>query len=220
MSKATGVPLAKLATKVIMGARLRDVGLTREKIPAHISVKESVFPFARFPGVDTILGPEMKSTGEVMGIDQSFGLAFAKSQLAAGQELPLSGTVFMSVKDEDKMALLKTAFIFYDLGFSIVATAGTSRFLAQHGVANQRVRKVREGRPHIVDMIKNREIHLVINTTSDKKAIRESYSIRRTALTFNIPYTTTMAGARATALAIKAMKEGELGVKTLQEYHG
>ena len=220
VSKATGVPLAKLATKVIMGARLRDLGLTLEKTPSHISVKESVFPFARFPGVDIILGPEMKSTGEVMGIDQSFGLAFAKSQLAAGQELPLSGTVFMSVRDEDKMALLKTAFVFYDLGFSIVATAGTSRFLTQHGIANQRVRKVREGRPDIVDMIKNREIHLVINTTSDKKAISESYSIRRTALTFNIPYTTTMAGARATALAIKAMREGALGVKSLQEYHG
>jgi len=219
VSKATGVPLAKLATKVIMGARLKDLGLTREATPAHISVKESVFPFARFPGVDIILGPEMKSTGEVMGIDRSFGLAFAKSQLAAGQELPLSGTVFMSVKDEDKMALLETAFAFKDLGFSIVATSGTADFLAEHGIANQPVRKVREGRPHIVDMIKNREIHLVINTTSDKKAIRESYSIRRTALTFNIPYTTTVAGAKATALAIKAMKEGALGVKTLQEYH-
>ncbi|MFC1580561.1 carbamoyl-phosphate synthase large subunit [Thermodesulfobacteriota bacterium] len=220
VSKTTGVPLAKLATKVIMGERLKDLGLDLEVTPTHISVKESVFPFARFPGVDIILGPEMKSTGEVMGIDQSFGLAFAKSQLAAGQELPQSGTVFMSVKDEDKMALLNTAFVFYDLGFNIVATSGTSGFLSEHGIVNQRVKKVREGRPHIVDMIKNNEIHLVINTTSDKKAISESYSIRRTALTFNIPYTTTLAGAKATALAIQAMKKGALGVKTLQEYHG
>jgi carbamoyl-phosphate synthase large subunit len=219
VSKATGVPLAKLATKVIMGNRLKDLGLTHEVTPSHISVKESVFPFARFPGVDTLLGPEMKSTGEVMGIDQSFGLAFAKSQLAAGQKLPLSGTVFMSVKDEDKMTLLSTAFLLYDLGFNIAATKGTSKFLSLHGISNKRVKKVREGRPHIVDMIKNGEIDLVINTTSDKKAIAESYSIRRTALTFDIPYTTTLAGAKATALAIKSMTQGELKVKTLQEYH-
>jgi carbamoyl-phosphate synthase large subunit len=220
VSKATGVPLAKLATKVIMGKSLKELGLNKEVSPSHISVKESVFPFARFPGVDTLLGPEMKSTGEVMGIDQSFGLAFAKSQLAAGQKLPLSGTVFISVKDEDKMGLLKTAFLLYDMGFKIVATRGTSAFLSQHGITNERVNKVREGRPHIVDMIKNGEIDLVINTTSGKPAIAESYSIRRTALTLDIPYTTTLSGAKATALAIKAMIQGELDVKTLQEYHG
>ena len=219
VSKATGVSLAKLATKVIMGKRLGELGLTKEVTPTHISVKESVFPFARFPGVDILLGPEMKSTGEVMGIDQTFGLAFAKSQLAAGQRLPLSGTVFISVKDEDKMALLNTAFVLHDLGFQIAATGGTSAFLSQHGIANQRVNKVREGRPHVVDMIKNEEIDLVINTTSDKKAIAESYSIRRSALTFDIPYTTTLSGAKATALAIKSMIHGELNVKTLQEYH-
>ncbi|MBW1861500.1 MAG: carbamoyl-phosphate synthase large subunit, partial [Deltaproteobacteria bacterium] len=219
VSKATGISLANLATRVIMGNRLKDLGLTKEVIPSHISVKESVFPFARFPGVDTLLGPEMKSTGEVMGIDQSFGLAFAKSQLAAGQKLPLSGTLFISVKDEDKMATLKTAFMLYDMGFRIIATNGTSAFLAHHGIHNQRVNKVREGRPHIVDMIKNGEIDLVINTTSDKKAIAESYSIRRAAITFNIPYTTTLSGANATALAIKSMIQGELKVKTLQEYH-
>jgi len=219
VSKATGVPLAKLATKVIMGHRLKDLGLTKEVTPSHISVKESVFPFARFPGVDTILGPEMKSTGEVMGIDQSFGLAFAKSQLAAGQKLPLSGTVFISVKDEDKMASLSTAFLFDDLGFKIVATKGTSAFLSHHGISNTKVNKVREGRPHVVDMIKNNEIDLVINTTSDKRAIVESYSIRRTALMVDIPYTTTIAGAKATALAIKSMTEGDLDVKPIQEYH-
>jgi carbamoyl-phosphate synthase large subunit len=219
VSKATGVPLPKLATKVIMGERLKDLGLTHEVIPPHISVKESVFPFARFPGVDTLLGPEMKSTGEVMGIDESFGLAFAKAQLAAGQRLPLSGTVFISLKDEDKMNLLNTVFLLDDLGFKIVATRGTSAFIRQHGIPNQRVNKVRESRPHIVDMIKNGEIDLIINTTSDKKAITESFSIRRAAITFDIPYTTTVAGAKATALGIKSMVQGELNVKTLQEYH-
>jgi carbamoyl-phosphate synthase large subunit len=219
VSKATGVPLAKLATKVIMGKTLKDLGLTKEVRPAHVSVKESVFPFARFPGVDTILGPEMKSTGEVMGIDRNFGLAFAKSQLAAGQKLPLSGTVFISVKDEDKSPVLEAISLFAKMGFRIVATRGTSTFLSAKGIANQPVNKVSEGRPHIVDMIKNKEIHLVINTTSSKRAVSESYSIRRTALTFDVPYTTTVAGARATALAIKAMLEGKLGVKPLQEYH-
>jgi carbamoyl-phosphate synthase large subunit len=202
-----------------MGKKLADLGFTEEVTPPHVSVKEAVFPFARFPEVDIILGPEMKSTGEVMGIDHSFGMAFAKSQLAAGQKLPLSGTVLISVKDEDKMALLQTVFIFYDLGFNIMATSGTSAFLEKHGITNEKVNKVREGRPDIVDIIKNGGIDLVINTTSDKKAISESYSIRRTALTFDIPYTTTLAGAKATALAVKAMREEKLEVKTLQEYH-
>ena len=219
VSKATGVPLAKLATKVIMGMSLEELGLAKEVVPSHVSVKESVFPFARFPGVDTILGPEMKSTGEVMGIDHTFAMAFAKSQLAAGQNIPASGTVFISVKDEDKMGLLEVAFTLYDLGFRIVATRGTSAFLLSHGIQNEKVNKVREGRPNIVDMIKNGEIDLVINTTSDKKAIAESYEIRRSALTFNIPYTTTLAGAKATALAIKALNKGELEVMSLQEYH-
>jgi carbamoyl-phosphate synthase large subunit len=169
--------------------------------------------------VDTILGPEMKSTGEVMGIDRSFGLAFAKSQLAAGQKLPLSGTVFFSVKDEDKSPVLEAISLFAKMGFRIVATRGTSTFLSAKGIVNQLVNKVSEGRPHVVDMIKNKEIHLVINTTSSKRAVAESYSIRRTALTFDVPYTTTVAGAKATALAIKAMLEGKLDVKPLQEYH-
>ena len=219
VSKATGVPLAKLATKVIMGERLRDLGLTHEITPSHICCKESVFPFARFPNVDTILGPEMKSTGEVMGIANSFGLAFAKSQLAAGQRLPLSGTVFISAKDKDKRALADTAAILHELGFKIVATRGTASFLSHCEIPNRPVNKVREGRPHVVDMIKNGQIDLVINTTSNKKAVSESYSIRRAALTFNIPYTTTLAGARATTLAIKSMMKGDLEVKTIQEYH-
>jgi carbamoyl-phosphate synthase large subunit len=178
-----------------------------------------VFPFTRFQGVDTILGPEMKSTGEVMGIDSTFELAFAKSQLAAGQELPLSGTVFVSVKDSDKEDVVKSVSILNDVGFNIVATKGTAAFLRKRGIPVKDVNKVREGRPHIVDMIKNGEINLVINTTSDKKAISESFSIRRSALVLGISYTTTIAGAGATALAIKSMAEGKLDVKTIQEYH-
>ena len=219
VSKATGIPLAKLATKVIMGKTLRELGLASEVSPSHVSVKEAVFPFSRFPGVDTLLGPEMKSTGEVMGIDRSFGVAFAKSQIAAGQRLPLSGTVFISVKNEDKAFIVDSAALFSQMGFRIVATRGTSALLRKYGIENQVVNKVREGRPDVVDMIKNREIDLVINTTSGKKAIAESLSIRRTALTFDVPYTTTIAGARATALAIKSLIQGKLGVRTIQEYH-
>ncbi len=219
VSKATGVPLAKLATKVIMGKCLKDLGLTQDVRPSHTCCKESAFPFARFPNVDTILGPEMRSTGEVMGIDSSFGLAFAKSQLAAGQKLPLSGTVFISVKDKDKKASQGIAAMFHDAGFKIVATGGTSAFLLNHGIPNQQVNKVRQGRPHIVDIIKNGEIDLIINTTSNKKTVSESCSIRRAAVAFDIPYSTTIAGAKATALAIKSMIEGEFGVKTIQEYH-
>ena len=220
VSKATGVPLANMATRVIMGKTLREVGLTREVVPEYVSVKEAVFPFSRFPGVDTILGPEMKSTGEVMGIDRNFGLAFGKSQLAAGQRIPLSGTVFISVKDTDKATALPVAMGLFNLGFKILATKGTSRFLMENGVINEPVNKVREGRPHVVDMIKNGEIHLVINTTSDKKAIAESYSIRRASLTRNVPYTTTLAGAKATLSAIRSMSQEDLKVRTIQEYHG
>jgi carbamoyl-phosphate synthase large subunit len=219
VSKASGVSLARLATKVIMGAGLKELGLLSEVVPKHVSVKESVFPFKRFPGVDTLLGPEMKSTGEVMGIDRSFGLAFAKSQIAAGQMLPLSGTVFISVRDDDKEAFLTTAMTLKDLGFHIAATAGTSHFLIKHGIDNDKVNKVREGRPHIVDMIKNGEIDLVINTVSGKKTVSESASIRLAALALEIPYTTTLAGARATAQAIEALQQGGVEVKTLQEYH-
>ena len=219
VSKATGISFARLATKVIMGKSLRELGLTEEVTPWHVSCKESVFPFTRFPGVDSILGPEMKSTGEVMGIGNTPELAYAKAQLAAGQKLPLSGTVFVSVKDEDKDAVFDAVSILYKLGFKIIATGGTATFLSEKNIPTDRINKVREGRPHIVDMIKNNEIDLVINTTSDKKAIAESFSIRRSTLMFNIPYTTTMAGARATALAIKAMTEDRLDVKTIQEYN-
>ncbi len=219
VSKATGVPLAKMATKVIMGKTLKELGFTREIVPKYVSVKEAVFPFSRFPGVDTILGPEMKSTGEVMGIDRDFGLAFGKSQLAAGQRVPLSGTVFVSVRDSDKKEVLTVARGLSQLGFRILATKGTSCYLLENGVDNTVVNKVREGRPHIVDMIKNGEVDLVINTTHEKKAISESYSIRRAALTLNVPYTTTLAGAKATVSAIRSMNREELQVRTIQEYH-
>ena len=219
VSKATGVPLAKMATKVIMGKTLKELGFTREIVPKYVSVKEAVFPFSRFPGVDTILGPEMKSTGEVMGIDRNFGLAFGKSQLAAGQRIPLSGTVFVSVRDADKKEVLTVARGLSELGFRILATKGTSRYLLENGMDNTVVNKVREGRPHIVDMIKNGEVDLVINTTHEKKAISESYSIRRAALTLNVPYTTTLAGAKATVSAIRSMNREELQVRTIQEYH-
>jgi carbamoyl-phosphate synthase large subunit len=219
VSKATGIPWAKVATRVMLGRSLESQGLTREVVPAHISIKESVFPFLRFPGVDTLLGPEMKSTGEVMGIDQGFGLAFAKSQLAAGMDLPLTGTVFISVKDQDKKMILSTAQKLNNLGFKIMATAGTSRFFEQAGFPNQKVNKVREGRPDVVDLMKNGEIQLVINTTIGSKSVSESTSIRQTALINRIPYTTTVAGARATAEAIETMQQKKLSVRTIQEYH-
>jgi carbamoyl-phosphate synthase large subunit len=219
VSKATGVSLAKLATKVIMGCTLKELGFTEEIMPVHVSCKESVFPFTRFQGVDTILGPEMKSTGEVMGIDTSFEMAYAKSQLAAGQKLPMSGTVFVSVKDLDKKDVLRSVSILSQTGFNIVATRGTAAYLRENGIPVKDVNKVSEGRPHIVDMIKNGEISLVINTTNNKKAISESFPIRRSALVLGIPYTTTIAGAVATALAIKKMVEGRIDVKTIQEYH-
>ena len=219
VSKATGIPLAKMATKVIMGMSLKELGFTQEVVPAYISCKEAVLPFNRFPGVDTVLGPEMKSTGEVMGIDTSFGLAYAKSQMAAGQTLPVSGTVFLSVRNEDKQPLLEPATLFHDMGFNIVATQGTSEFLLDHGIPNRKVNKVREGRPHVVDLIINGGVDLVVNTTSNKKEISESRSIRQTTLQFRVPYTTTIAAAKASALAVKAMIDGEIGVKTIQEYH-
>lgn len=219
VSKATGIPWAKVATRVMLGRSLESQGLTREIIPRHVSVKESVFPFLRFPGVDTLLGPEMKSTGEVMGIDRDFGSAFAKSQLAAGMDLPLSGTVFISVKDGDKGLIVSTAQKLARLGFQIVATAGTSAYLKDAGVDNRKVNKVREGRPHVVDLIKNGEIQLVINTAIGSQSVSESASIRQTALLYRVAYTTTVAGARATAEAIEAMMQKKLSVRTIQEYH-
>jgi carbamoyl-phosphate synthase large subunit len=219
VSKATGVPLAKLATKVMLGHTLEDLGFTEEVEPPYFAVKESVFPFRRFPGVDPMLGPEMRSTGEVMGIDEDFGLAYAKAQLAASQVLPLSGGVLFSVKDPDKPLMAPIVRGFQELGFRVYGTRGTTACLAKHGVSVNEVYKVREGRPHIIDRIKNREIDLVINTPRGRYTPADSYSIRRAALEYNIPYTTTFAAAKATLRAITTLKEGRLEVKSLQEYH-
>jgi carbamoyl-phosphate synthase large subunit len=218
VSKATGIPWAKVATRLMLGRTLKEMGL-KEITPPYVSVKEAVFPFLRFPGVDTLLGPEMKSTGEVMGIDQSFGMAFAKSQFASGQTLPRRGTVFISVKDPDKPLILGVAEKFHRMGFILWATQGTAAFLEAKGLPVRRVKKVREGRPHVVDHIKNGEVQLVINTALGKKSVAESYSIRRTTLTHQVPYTTTVAGARAVALAIEALQKQGISVKSIQEYH-
>ncbi len=220
VSKATGVPLAKLATKVMLGKRLEDLGLTKEVIPSHVSVKEAVLPFNRFPAVDTLLGPEMKSTGEVMGIDEKFGAAYAKAQLGAGQKLTVDGTVFISVQDQDKAAVLAVAKKFFEIGFSIVATRGTSAFLHRHDIDNRSINKVSMGRPHVADAIKNGEIQLVVNTGTGEEPRQDGYMIRRAALKFNIPYVTTVAGAMAMARGIAALKEHHMAVRSLQEYHG
>ncbi|SLM30658.1 carbamoyl-phosphate synthase large subunit [Desulfamplus magnetovallimortis] len=219
VSKATGVPLAKLATKVMLGRTLAELGLTQEVIPAHYSVKEAVMPFDRFAKVDPVLGPEMKSTGEVMGIDMDLGAAVAKAQLGAGQNLPTEGTVFISVQDSDKMAALTVAKDFYDMGFKIMATRGTAMFLEDNAIPAKVVEKVSTGRPHVVDAVKNNEIQFILNTGLSSQTKRDGYEIRRSAIRFKIPYATTTDGAKAICLAIKALKKECLTVKSIQEYH-
>jgi carbamoyl-phosphate synthase large subunit len=219
VSKAIGVPLAKLATKVMLGKSLKDLGFTEEKRPQHISVKESVFPFIRFPGVDPILCPEMRSTGEVMGIDKTFGLAFAKSQIGAGQNLPIKGNVFISVKNEDKRKVIFIAKKLADLGFKLLATRGTAYALSQNDLEVELVPKLYEGRPHVVDKIKSGEIHLVINTPAGKATKVDETGIRSTAILYNIPLVTTISGAEATVNGIEALIKRQLEVKSLQEYH-
>ncbi len=220
VSKATGVPLAKLATRVMLGEKLKDLKPWAMRKGGHVSVKESVFPFNRFPGVDVLLGPEMRSTGEVMGIDTSFGLAFMKGQLAAGQRLPETGTVFISVNDRDKAAITPVAKAFEDLGFKIIATGGTADHLAKKGVHVERVLKVNEGRPNIVDLIKNKQIALVVNTPSGKRTVNDSKEIRQTTLLYGVPYTTTVSGAAAMAQAIREERGHGLTVRCLQDYYG
>ena len=220
VSKAIGVQLAKIGTKVMTGKSLEELGYTEEIVPKHYCVKESVFPFVKFPEVDTILGPEMKSTGEVMGIAPDLDQAFAKSQIAAGNSLPSSGVAFISVKDEDKSdKMLDIAQRLSDTGFDIMATGGTSEFLNKNGIFSRTVNKVKQGRPHIVDHLKNGEVQLVINTTFGKKEIAQSYSIRRTALVNNVPYFTTLAGAVAGVSAIEALVRIGLDVRALQSYY-
>ena len=219
VSKAIGIPLAKLAAKVMIGRKLADLGLTEYIVPDHVSVKEAVFPFIKFPHVDTILGPEMKSTGEVMGIDAKFGRAFAKSQIAAGMMLPTGGKVFLSVRDADKAGMLVPARMLHECGFGVAATRGTADFLAGNGIPAETILKINEGRPHVADLIKNGEIALVINTPLGAQSKADSYYIRRTALVYNIPYVTTLAAAKAVAQAIFHLIEEDLSVRSLQEYH-
>jgi carbamoyl-phosphate synthase large subunit len=217
VSKATGLPLAKIAARCMVGLKLSEQGADRERIPSYFSAKEAVFPFIKFPGVDPLLGPEMKSTGEVMGVAETFGEAFAKCQLAAGVALPRSGRAFISVRDADKPGAVEVAHALLDSGFEILATTGTAGVLEAAGIACQRVNKVLEGRPHIVDMIKNGQVDLIVNTTEGKQAIADSASIRRTALQHKISYTTTLAGARATCLALKYLDH--VTVNRLQDLH-
>jgi carbamoyl-phosphate synthase large subunit len=220
VSKTTGVPWAKVAARVMAGKTLSELGITQEVEIAHTAVKEAVFPFNRFPGVDCLLGPEMRSTGEVMGIDQDFGRAYAKSQIAAGQNLPRKeGTVFVSVKDRDKRAIIMIARGLRDMGFEIVATHGTGKVLERNGVPAPLVFKVGEGRPTVVDLIKNGKIQLVINTPSGKRPKADEVAIRTAALRHNIPIVTTIPGAWATVEGIAALIKGEITVRPLQEYH-
>jgi carbamoyl-phosphate synthase large subunit len=219
VSKSIGVPLAKIATKVMAGKTLAELGLTREIVPQHFAVKESVFPFVKFPGVDILLGPEMRSTGEVMGLGESFAEAFGKAMVASGFSLPEGGTVFVSVRDEDKPAVADLALRLTRLGFSIVATRGTAQILSRAGVMARVVNKVTDGSPHSVDMLKEGQIDLVVNTTSGEQAIKDSYSIRRQTVLSGIAYFTTMAAAAAAVAAIEDAREGALSVCSLQEYH-
>jgi carbamoyl-phosphate synthase large subunit len=219
VSKAIGVPLAKLAARVMAGKTLRTLGFTAEVQIPYRAVKEAVFPFIKFPGVDTVLGPEMKSTGEIMGLDTSFGRAFAKSQMSVDSSLPRAGRAFISVRDRDKPAAVRLAQELSALGFGLVATEGTAAAITAAGITVERVNKVKEGRPHIVDLITNREIQLVINTPVGKSSLADSYSMRRTTLTLNIPYCTTIPGAFAAVRGIRALREQELEVCSLQEYH-
>ncbi len=219
VAKATGTPIAKIAARVMAGDRLSDFPLSGFH-PPHTAVKEAVFPFNRFPGVDTLLGPEMKSTGEVMGLDASFARAFAKAQLGAGVDLPTEGTVFLSVRDDDKAAITDAARSLHQLGFSLIATRGTARHLEAVGLPVSLVNKVLEGQPHVVDAMINGDVQLVFNTTDGAQAIRDSASLRRTALVNNIPYYTTVAGARAAVEAIAQLKSGRLEVAPLQSYLG
>jgi carbamoyl-phosphate synthase large subunit len=219
VSKATGIQWAKVAAKLMVGMKLKDLGIEKEIEIQHICVKESVFPFNRFPGVDTILGPEMKSTGEVMGIAATFGEAFWKAQLGAGQNLPSQGNVLLSVKNKDKRNVAFIAKKLSDLGFNLIATKGTGKILVNSGLEVRFVNKVSEGRPHIVDMIKNGEINLIINTPRGRNPKLDEVAIRANAVSYKIPYTTTISGAQAVVNAIESMKRGNLRVKALQDYY-
>jgi len=217
VSKAIGISMAKVAARCMSGRLLAAQKVGGNIVPPYFSVKEAVFPFVKFPGVDPILGPEMKSTGEVMGMGRDFAEAFAKSQEGAGIELPHGGTVFISVRDVDKRHVCEVARDFLELGFSIVATLGTASVMEKLGIPCNAVNKVGEGRPHIVDLIKNDDIQFIVNTTEGKQAIADSFEIRREALQRKVPYTTTIAGARATCRALT--REDRFKVSSIQELH-
>ena len=217
VAKVSGNPIAKIATKLMIGSKLAELEYNEKEID-HIAIKEAVFPFKRFPGVDTILGPEMRSTGEVMGIDKEFGIAFAKSQIASGTKVPLNGVVFVSVKDSDKEKIFHPVKDLENMGFSILATGGTCDFLEKKGIKSERINKVLQGTPHIVDAINDNNISLVFNTTETPQAIKDSKSIRRSSLENGIPYYTTVSGAVAAVAGIKSIKEDEMDVIPIQLY--
>ncbi|MEK9515193.1 carbamoyl-phosphate synthase large subunit [Limnospira fusiformis PMC 851.14] len=219
VSKAIGIPLAKMASRVMSGKTLAELGYTQEKIPDYVSVKEAVLPFAKFPGTDVLLGPEMRSTGEVMGIDTEFGRAFAKAELAAGQVIPMSGTVFVSVNDRDKEAIVPVVQDFLDLGFKVTATINTRKVLWEHGVKVDLELKLHEGRPNVLDAIKNHAVQLAIITPSGSEARADGIMIRRSALAYKVPIITTIAGAKATISALRSLQQRPLDVKALQDYY-
>jgi carbamoyl-phosphate synthase large subunit len=219
VSKAIGKPLAKFSARIMAGEKLADVGFDHELIPEHFCVKEAVFPFVKFPGVDPVLGPEMKSTGEVMGIAPDFAFAYAKSQLAAGNALPTDGTALVSVSDKDKDAVVEPIRHILAEGWRVLATKGTADFLAQRGLEVERIKKLKEGRPNLLDEIVDGRVDLIINTPKDSGSLADSYYIRREAVNRNIPYYTTMTGARAAINAISKIRQQAYGVRSLQEYH-
>jgi len=219
VSKSTGIPFAKLAAKAMVGKKLKDLGFKESLSPSHVAIKEAVLPFNKFPEVDTILGPEMKSTGEVMGIDRTFGRSFAKAQLGAGQALPEEGNIFVSVCDRDKKQIVPIITKLFDLGMGIIATKGTARTLMENGIDVSQILKVKEGRPNVVDLIKSGQVKLVINTPWGGGARDDGYFIRTAAVAHGVPCITTIAGAQAVVQGIEALRESDFSVKCLQEYH-
>ncbi|HDQ25220.1 MAG TPA: carbamoyl-phosphate synthase large subunit, partial [bacterium] len=219
VAKASGIPWVKIATKLMAGRTIKELKIKENLEMKHFAIKESVFPFSKFPGADSVLGPEMKSTGEVMGIDKDFGHAFYKAQLAAGQKLPLTGTVFISVKNKDKRTMTFVAKKLEDMGFEIVATEGTANMLNRQGIKARIVNKVNEGRPNIIDALKNKEIDLIINTPVGKGPRSDDYLIRTTAIALKVPFTTTLAGAQAMVTAIESVKKSDIRVRSIQDYY-
>ncbi|MCX9088552.1 MAG: carbamoyl-phosphate synthase large subunit [Candidatus Methanoperedens sp.] len=219
VSKATGVPLAKIAARVMAGHTVKELGITGDVTPKHVSVKEVLLPFDKLPGADPLLGPEMKSTGEVMGIDYDFGKAFFKAEWAADNKLPMSGTVFLSIRDTDKVQIVGVARKMQEAGLHILGTRGTAQFLADKGIRIEVINKVSEGSPNVVDLIHNKKVDLIINTPTSKQAVKDGFQIRRAAVDFSVPYITTIQAALAAADAIEAMNRGEISIKSLGEYH-